>query len=190
MKKIISFALTIMMVATMSVNAFAAEIDKDNGTASVPVTGTYVSGSGEDTVSVDITWGSMEFTYTAASQGSWNTESHTYDNATQAGWSAKGNTITLKNHSDVGVTAKFDFNANDNLNLTYEFKNGDTTVNQSGVNIESANDAKYQTKGEDGKYPAPTATVDFNITGGAISKSYNTEGNTLGNITITISKQK
>jgi len=70
MKKLTALFLAIMLVAAMSTTAFAASITTAGGSNSADVTGTYVAGSAGGTVySVDITWGSMAFTYTGASTG-------------------------------------------------------------------------------------------------------------------------
>ena len=88
------------------------------------------------------------------------------------------------------VNAKFRFAASDNLSLTYEFKNGDTKVTDTGVEIESADNDIYRNQGTDGTYPAPTAEVTFNITDGSINKDYNTtDGAGLGTITVSIAKK-
>ena len=57
-----------------------------------------------DIVSVDITWGDMEFTY---SDGTWNAETHTYEGV---GWSpdkTDGNKITVQNSGDVEVSVSY-----------------------------------------------------------------------------------
>ena len=67
MKQIFTLALTFLLVFTLvTVTAFAADttINAENGTATKAVTASYHSGTGGGTVySVDITWGSMAFTY-------------------------------------------------------------------------------------------------------------------------------
>lgn len=83
-----------------------------NGTQNV--TGKYVEGTDGGTIyKVDITWGSMAFTYTAASKGTWSTSSHTYEGAKLAAWSwAEGvNEIKVTNHSNAGITVTPKWNA-------------------------------------------------------------------------------
>ena len=62
-----------------------------------------------DIVSVDITWTSMEFTYT---DGVWNPETHDYN---YGGWSVTGGTVTVKNTGNVTVTASFDYVSESNV---------------------------------------------------------------------------
>ncbi len=68
---------------------------KDTGTAVVVPTA-----AADDTVSVDIAWGAMEFTYTAA----WNTSTLAYD---PGSWSASGNTVTVTNTGSTAANVVF-----------------------------------------------------------------------------------
>ena len=58
-----------------------------------------------EVVSVDITWGAMDFTY---SDGTWNAATHQYDGA---GWTAAegGNAVTVKNSGAVNVSATLSY---------------------------------------------------------------------------------
>lgn len=59
-----------------------------------------------DIVSVDITWGAMEFTY---SDGTWNAATHTYEGV---GWKpdkTDGNKITVRNSGEVGVSVSYGY---------------------------------------------------------------------------------
>ena len=61
-------------------------------------------------ISVTITWGSMEFTYTDASEGTWNPTTHIYDNPTTEGWKPNSDNvdkITVTSESNVTLTASF-----------------------------------------------------------------------------------
>lgn len=108
MKKMISVLLVLALSLCMGITAFAADIEADGGEASADVKGTYVSGGTKSTVySVDVTWGSMEFTYTSYFIGNWNPDTHQYDDSTDAKWTcdADANKITITNHSNTNVLA-------------------------------------------------------------------------------------
>ena len=88
------------------------------------VNATYQEGDPADTVySVDITWGSMEFTYTGAGEGTWNPETHTFSGGAPAGWSCEtdADKITITNHSNAAI----------NATLAYAAKTGYTTISGS-----------------------------------------------------------
>ena len=71
---------------------------------------TYQAGASSPTIySVDIVWQSMEFTYTAASEGTWDPETHAYTNKQNASWSFANNKITVTNHSNTEVKATFSY---------------------------------------------------------------------------------
>lgn len=113
MKKVLTIFLSLALLSMASVTAFAASpITSEGGSDSANVKGTYTAGTAATTVySVDITWGSMEFTYTDASQGTWNPETHAYDDIVAAKWSCVegANKITVTNHSNAAVKAQFSY---------------------------------------------------------------------------------
>lgn len=136
MKKILTTLLSLALLCMMSVTAFAASpITSANGNDAVSVKGTYVAGSAGATVySVDIAWGSMEFTYTDASAGTWDPQNHTYNGAVAAAWSCaeEANKITVTNHSNAAVTAKLSYSPE----IAYSRISG--TFSNSTLNLNSA----------------------------------------------------
>lgn len=99
MKKIISVIVTLVLVLSMSITAFAAE----NSTHTV--TGTYAaSGEAATVYNVEIAWGSMEFTYEVPAD-IWDGESHSYQSGGAAQWTyAEGaNHVTVTNRSNAAV---------------------------------------------------------------------------------------
>lgn len=86
-----------------------------DGTITLPVTLKIVSTDGNTTqnssivinytaktVSVDITWGAMEFTYM---DGDWQPESHTYADGEWTADNENGNVITVTNNGNMAVNA-------------------------------------------------------------------------------------
>ena len=97
MKKIVTILFALVLIPAMSITAFAATIESSPGSQDIDVSAKYVGGVSVPTrYSVDVTWGAMEFTYTAS---------------TQPAWTAGGNTITVTNHSNTDITASFAFSA-------------------------------------------------------------------------------
>lgn len=116
MKKKTALVLTLAMVFSLApLSAYADMITTGGGTASHDVTATYRAdssgGAGGKVYSVDIAWGDMAFTYTAAA-GTWDPANHTYTGAEGGVWTVDkdgGNTITVTNHSNTDVTAAFSY---------------------------------------------------------------------------------
>lgn len=123
MKKILALALAVMLMATLTMTAFAADPITTEGSKDIDVKAEYKDNSTTpDSICVDIEWGAMEFTYTVNGEMKWNANEHDYDDNTSGTWSPKGNTITLTNHSNVKVSASFTFTLDtEHENLSYEF---------------------------------------------------------------------
>lgn len=101
MKKLLSMLLALTVAATgifpaLTVVCAVSSAD-DYGTN---VTATVAAPSTRP-LKVDISWTSMEFTYT---DGQWNSEIHSYD---AGSWSTSGGEITAKNNSIVAINADF-----------------------------------------------------------------------------------
>ena len=69
----------------------------------VPVSASADNSDSKVQVSIDITWDSLEFTYT---DGQWDPETHSYKGG---GWSDSGGNFTVKNNGNVCVEAKFSY---------------------------------------------------------------------------------
>lgn len=119
MKKKTALVLTLAMVFSLApLSAYADTITAVGGTASCDVKATYradssggAGGAGGTVYNVDITWGDMAFTYTAAA-GIWDPTTHKTTGAEGGAWTVDkegGNTITVTNHSNTDVTAAFSY---------------------------------------------------------------------------------
>ena len=117
-KKKSALVLTLAMVFSLApLSVYADTITEVGRSANHDVTATYVDGSsggaGGTVYSVDITWGDMAFTYTAAA-GIWDPATHTITGADGGTWKANnegGNQIKVTNHSNTAVTATFSYAA-------------------------------------------------------------------------------
>ncbi len=174
MKKVLTIILTLALLSMTSVTAFAASpITANGGSDSADVKGTYVAGGTATTVySVDITWGSMDFTYTDASQGTWNPQTHQYDDAASAKWScaADANKIEVTNHSNAAVNAQFSYASESG----YSGING--TFSKNTLNLDTAVGTAFSS--------APSGSVTLSLTGELSSE---TAANTkIGTVTVTL----
>lgn len=113
MKKLISLALILMLILSISATALAANVETNNGTTSQDVCAVYSIGdTGTEVISVEIEWKDMSFTYKGASQPQWDVTSHSYSGtAVETGWEQSSATITLTNHSNVIIQTDISYDA-------------------------------------------------------------------------------
>lgn len=177
MKKKAALVLTLAMVFSLApLSAYADTLTAVGGTASHDVTATYVDGSsggaGGTVYSVDIAWGDMAFTYTAAA-GTWDPAKHAYTGAEGGVWTVDkdgGNTITVTNHSNADVTAVFSYAAAESFTgISGSFDNASLAL-KSAVGTEVAN--------------APSGTAALTLDGALGSDT--TANTTIGTITVTL----
>lgn len=170
MKKILSLALALALMLSLSVSAFAAEEIKNDYQN---VTANYVKDTTGGTVySVDVTWGSMEFTYTAASKGTWNPGTHVYDDATEAAWTHEenANKVTVTNHSNTEINVALTYNKANGYEAVSGTFNKDTLILDTAEGTQVAN--------------APTAYAFLTLSGD-LAESTNV---TVGTVTVTLNK--
>lgn len=172
MKRIISLMMTMaLLLSALCVGAAAASIDSSGGT-SHDVWAKYIEGAQTDAYKVELKWGSMQFTYSAAKE-EWNVDDHVWDIVDAGGWKVNGtdaNVITITNHSSKSVTAKLGFTSTSEAGIGGSFS-------KTNVVVGSAADA--------GK--AVVETVTFTPTGTLTKTKDNAEGFvTVGKITITL----
>lgn len=177
MKKKAALVLTLAMVFSLApLSAYADTLTAVGGTASHDVTATYVDGSsggaGGAVYSVDITWGDMAFTYTAAA-GTWDPAKHAYTGAEGGVWTVDnkdGNKIKVTNHSNAEITASIDYTpapGYDSINGSFDKT---SLVLATAVDTEVSN--------------APNDSAALTLTGALDSK---TAANTkIGTITVTL----
>ena len=180
MKKFFAMILSLALVFSLSVPAFAADITT-SGDTSKTVTGVYSADSSTPVYSVSIAWGDMSFTYNAGSKGTWSTTDHTYSGATNPGWSwtADTNKITISNDSNAAVKATFNFQASVTgvTGSFYDATTGGNALTDNAITVASAEPTDGETAGA-----TRTGVAYFQVTGGSISAN-----GTLGTITVTLS---
>lgn len=177
MKKKTALVLTLAMVFSLApLSAYADTIGTAGGTASHDVTATYRAdssgGAGGKVYSVDIAWGDMAFTYTAAA-GTWDPANHTYTGAEGGVWTVDkdgGNTITVTNHSNTDVTAEFRYAAADGFgDISGSFDHDSLTLQTAvGTTVEAA----------------PKATTSLSLNGALGSTT--ADNTKIGTITVTL----
>lgn len=168
MKKMISVAVALVVILAMSTAAFATDASatlESLTSQTIDVTGTYQAGNEASTVySVDIAWGSMAFTYTAAYSGAWNTDTHEYDGYQDAAWSCEsgGNKIAITNHSNTPVIASLLFTA------TESTVSG--TFDESTITLDSAVGTAFADAPSQMAYLTMSGELSEDFAGGSIGK--------------------
>lgn len=145
-----------------------------NGPTSGNVIGNYVSGTESGIIyKVDITWGSMTFTYNAASKGNWNVTDHKYDDTAEAKWTWEdgANEITVTNHSNDGIIVTPAYTSGD------DYKDATMTFNSATLTLATADNGTDNNAGE-----ATTGTITV-TPGGSVPEGTN---GTIGQITLSI----
>jgi len=178
MKKVL--ALTITMAILFTMTAMAKTLEGLGTSESIDVKASYVEGAESAPVySVDITWGSMEFTYTAADKGEWLPDEHKYANENNEGkWSCEtgANEITVTNHSNAPINISVDYNSNEEYQ---EIIQGSFENDKSTFLLNSAVGTSYSS--------APCDSILLNVDG---TLPQNIKNVTIGHVTISISDNK
>lgn len=159
MKKLFSLLLAIMMIATIALPVFAEEsVDANGGSANVNVNGVvqYTGSSETQTISVDVAWEDMTFTYVEGVHFGWNPENHEYAGAYEGYWENDRADITVTNHSNTEVNATLSFESGVDT-VGGAFTEGSGTMDDGVLELASAVDTEVE--------EAPTATATFNISG-------------------------
>lgn len=177
-KKKTALVLTLAMVFSLApLSAYADTITAGDGTASCDVKATYTTdtsgGTGGTVYSVDIAWGDMAFTYTAAA-GVWDPKTHTITGADGGTWTVNntnGDKITVTNHSNTEVTATFSYAAA----TDYEGISG--TFDNASLHLATAVGTAVD--------EAPNGTAALSLSGALGSST--AANTTIGTITVTLS---
>ena len=168
MKKVISMILTLVLVLSMSITAFASE------NTSQTVKGTYTAEGTEKTVySVDVVWGSMEFTY-AVPADVWDGVNHQYVSGGDAKWTcASGaNAVTVTNRSNAAVDVAVTTNVTAS-GITADVANGSFTLGSAAEGATTVTEGKAT-------YGTASITLDGVLTDTAAKKAV------IGSVTVTV----
>lgn len=183
MKKIISLIAAIALLASMAIPAFADNtIGANGGTTDIGVNAKYNSTvAPADTISVNVEWGKMEFTYNLSGTQTWDPKDHTYTPNTTAQWSAEGNVVKLTNHSNVAISATFIYTKIDqNVNGAFAYDNSKALDANGAISLNA------------GEVNQPDAADFVNATlslSGDLS-STSTTNVQVGTVTVKIAKQQ
>ena len=168
MKKIIAATLALTLSMSMGNLVYAVEDQ------SADIKATYQAGKEiTDTVySVDVKWGSLEYTYSSGVTKSWDPTTLKYkETSGTSSWTCQegADKITVTNNSNADITASLAYDRTDS-NITGTFTN-------SKIGLKSAEGTNV------GESPSETTTLSLK---GALSDT-TAEKKEIGNVTVTIS---
>ena len=190
-KKIFSLFCAAMLVFSMGTTAFATDIDSTeagSNTATQNVTLNATLSTVPDTISVNVTWENMSFTYTEGSAASWNPATHEEVAAGEGTWanteSSDTAKVTVTNNSNVAVALEIAYNGN-----AGQYEDGADTA---GVTVDFTEATLSELAAGDTTNVTPvTSGSNANQTSASIKVSGTPEANlsniTAGTITVTIS---
>ena len=176
MKKILSIALCLVLILSLGTTAYAA--DTITGGQTQTVTGNYQAAAEAGTVySVEIQWGSLEFTYEVPAQV-WDTETHTYKSPDDAipQWVCEdgANQVTVVNRSNAGIDVTVTTDMGESGITATVSDEGKFTLASADATITAENATGQETKG------SVTITLE-----GELSKEH-TAGSAIGTVTVTL----
>ena len=173
MKNLIAILLSVLLIVGLSSVTVAAQTST-GGNTDISVVGNVNNAPAAATsVSVDVVWDSMTFTYNEGNPGQWSAEEHKYVGATEGYWSEDTATVSVTNHSNTALNAELSFTAKVN-GIVGTFTETSGTANDNTLELASAEGVTSAN--------APKASAEFGIDGAAIT-SNNTA---LGTITVSI----
>lgn len=135
MKKMISLLSVLTMLSTMGMNVSAESITDLSQTSSQDIKAVYQNGTvtAPEVFSVDIEWGSMEFTYDSGNTQSWNVDTLKYDITTGTpSWTCEedANKVTITNNSNFKIQADLSYSQKNDSNIDGTFDNSSMTLDK------------------------------------------------------------
>lgn len=171
MKKIIAAALVFALSTGSTVFASEAGPTPENNTADIKATYNAETPEPKTVYSVDVAWGSLEYTYSSGTKRSWNPETLKFEDTTGTSeWSCAENAdkINITNNSNTAITAT----------LAYEPTNSSISgsFDKTKINLKTAEGTTV------GNGPSGTATLSLS---GTLSDTATTK-TAIGKVTVTI----
>lgn len=183
MKKLVAAAMALSMAMSMAVSADTEQIP-NSATGKQPGQSSTIAVQAElkenptrdNIYSVDLSWESMVFTYTANVKYTWQPGSHTYySERTGGNWDKSTSRITVENHSNAAIEVTPSYAPAD------EYKSATITFSTQKLKVDSADNQEAA----DGS--GLSKTGDITVTpGGSLPEG--TKQATIGQITLSIAE--
>lgn len=170
MKKLITLAMTFIMIIVMATSSFAVTVETNGGSATEDVDVIINKDEVQTVYSVDIVWDSLDFTYSLGN-GIWEPADHTVTGGSPS-WNKTSAEITVTNHSNAAVDIKA------------VFAGDQTTATVNGVTATLSNNSFNLAAGKLNDHAgAANAQTTVTVTGTpSVEDTF-----TVGTITVTVS---
>ena len=178
-KKALTLCVATILGLSSGTVAMAAPINSAGGTDRHAVYGTYQpEGEAPTVYSVDVSWGSMEFTYTdGAVSKTWNPSTHQYTESVGEGsWSNQdgANKVTVTNRSNKALTATVEAATSGSYTgITAKVDNASLSLEDASIGATTAVAGT-----------ASTASATISLSGALTDKNANKA--TIGSVTVKI----
>ena len=167
MKKLFVILLALSLLFVL---AFPTPAAPNSGNVSASYGGIIPPNGDRAVYGVEIVFGAMEFTYTAAASR-WNPSTHAYERPSEPVWSSQTSTVVVKNYSNVPMPVRIAYTANEGFaNISGSFgDNADFTLESAvGKTMATAD------------YRSATLTLSGELVGDAATLA------SIGSITVSI----
>jgi hypothetical protein len=167
MKKTVAILLTLTLVLSLAIPAFAAESDSRDVTAKYEKTEI----GGDDIRSFELSWGDLTFTYAETVEKTWNVNTHDYDEEVTGGWTKDSADITVTSHSNVELKVTMTVASVEDTGVEVTVEGGTGTL--EAATPENVNNA-------------PTITGTVKVSGTPNGDVVSAEGVKVASITVTV----
>lgn len=169
MKKALAALLALILAAcTLTTVVSAGSATTAAGTTDIGVSSSVVTTPTTVTISVDITWDSMEFIYNAPAEDSWDPKTHSYAYTTTGGFEPNARKqIKVVNHSNAAVFSSIGFEttaSSRNSDITHKFESKDANGNYAVLS--DTKTSLISAVGQPIDNGAPTMEYYFSVEGG------------------------
>ena len=134
MKKLFTFALSAVLVLTLTITALAAAITDvtENNSTTTEVFATINAGNNSTPVyAVDVSWDDLSFSYSYGNK--WNPNDLAYNDSQAGSWTDAQGAVTVSNRSNADVVATVAFRAASGITSTFKDNKSSATLTDASV---------------------------------------------------------
>ena len=138
MKKLLTFALSAVLVLTLTITALAATVTDvtQNNSVTAEVFATINAGNNSTPVyAVDVSWDDLSFSYSYGNN--WNPNDLAYNDSQAGSWQDAQGVVTVSNRSNADVVATVAFRAASGITSTFKDNKSSATLSDASVGAQA-----------------------------------------------------